>query len=400
MRHLRREQSANTGTGTSTNRIVFATTLAGWGGSEELWSRTALDLAAREFAVSANVIEGGAPLHPRLREVQAGGVELWARPLWYSLRTHPWHWLASGLKDPAAYALERLLAARPPALAVLAASGPLPPVELLELCTARRVPFVTIGQANSDDDWCRDDIAERYRIALAAALRCFFVSQANRKLVERHIGAELPNAEIIWNPVNAAADAMSAWPPFGNGGEMRFACVGRLHPPSKGQDILLDALSAPHWSDRPWRLYLYGEGGMRDGIQRLAHSLGISERVVFAGYAAVEQIWAANHVLLMPSRYEGLPLAMVEAMLCARPVVATDVAGHAEIVEDGVTGFLAEAPTARAMAAALERFWLRRGDAEAIGKAGARRIRQIMPPDPVRVFSDKLVKLAELTVPH
>ncbi len=68
---------------------------------------------------------------------------------------------------------------------------------------------------------------------------------------------------------------------------------------------------------------------------------------------------------------------MVEAMLCARPVVATDVAGHAEIVEDGVTGFLADAPTAASMAMALERFWARRGEAEEIGKAGARRIRSL-----------------------
>ena len=81
----------------------------------------------------------------------------------------------------------------------------------------------------------------------------------------------------------------------------------------------------------------------------------------------------------MPSRFEGLPLAMVEAMLCARPVVATDVAGHAEIIEDGVTGFLADAPTAGSMAAALERFWERRSEAEAIGKAGAERIGQLAP---------------------
>ena len=66
-------------------------------------------------------------------------------------------------------------------------------------------------------------------------------------------------------------------------------------------------------------------------------------------------------MLVMPSRFEGLPLAIVEAMLCARPVVATDVAGHAEVVEDGVTGFLADAPTVGAIAAALERCWVRRG---------------------------------------
>jgi len=98
----------------------------------------------------------------------------------------------------------------------------------------------------------------------------------------------------------------------------------------------------------------------------------------------------------MPSRFEGLPLAMVEAMLCARPVVATDVAGHAEIIEDGVTGFLAEAPTVGSISAALERFWERRHEAEDIGKAGSRKIRQLLPADPVGVFSSKLRSLAGL----
>jgi glycosyltransferase involved in cell wall biosynthesis len=381
-------------------RIIFMTMNAGWGGSEELWSRTALDLVSQGFLVSASVVEGEAPLHPRLRDLQVRGVELWTRPLWYSLRKHSWHRLASGLKDPAAYALERVLAARRPVLAVFSTGGPLPPVELLELCITRRVPFITIGQANYDEAWYRDDVAERYRTALPAALGCFFVSQANLRLAERHIGTKLSNAEVIWNPVNVARDASPPWPFFGRAGEIRFACVGRLHPPSKGQDILLEALSAREWKTRAWRLNLYGEGRMQEGIRRLACSLSLSQRVVFAGHAAVEDIWAANHVLVMPSRYEGLPLAMIEAMLCARPVVATDVAGHAEIVEDGVTGFLAEAPTVRAMTSALERFWARRSEAEEIGKAGARKIREMMPRDPVRVFADKLVKLAGLTVQH
>lgn len=133
---------------------------------------------------------------------------------------------------------------------------------------------------------------------------------------------------------------------------------------------------------------------MRQVLERLSQKLGLTDRVVFAGFSSVEEIWATNHVLVMPSRYEGLPLAMVEAMLCARPVVATDVAGHAEIVEDGVTGFLAVAPTVSSMSAALERFWNRRSEAEEIGRAGAHRIRQLVQQDPVRVFSDKLSQLA------
>jgi glycosyltransferase involved in cell wall biosynthesis len=253
---------------------------------------------------------------------------------------------------------------------------------------------VTIGQLNHEGTWYRDELAERYRNALRAALRCYFVSHANLRLCEKQIGAELPNAEVVWNPVNISDDALPAWPRLDREDEVRFACVARLYPPGKGQDILFEALAAPSWAGRRWRLYLYGEGRMRGTLERLAARLGLSDRIVFAGFKSVEEIWAANHVLVMPSRYEGLPLAMVEAMLCARPVVATDVAGHGEIVEDGVTGFLAEAPTAASMAAALERFWERRSEAEAIGKAGAQRIRQLVPRDPVRLFTEKLKHLA------
>ena len=107
------------------------------------------------------------------------------------------------------------------------------------------------------------------------------------------------------------------------------------------------------------------EGDNRGSLERLAQRLGLADRVVFEGHVAgVEKIWSLNHVLVMPSRIEGLPLAIIEAMLCGRPVVATDVAG-AEVV-DGVTGFLAEAATVGSVGNALERFW----PARRLGKLG------------------------------
>jgi glycosyltransferase involved in cell wall biosynthesis len=378
--------------------FVSAMTAGSWGGSEELWSRTALDLVVQGFSVSASVIEW-TPLHPRVLDLRARGVHLQVRPRWYSWSKHPLRWIVSRHKDAAVVELERLIAVTSPALVVLSEGGPLPPLDLLELCAARKVPFVTISQANSVGTWYSDEHANGYRVVVPNALRCFFVSRANWRLAENQICDPIRNGEVIWNPVNVTFDASPAWPSLVGDGELRFACVGRLHPPSKGQDILLEALAAPAWQGRPWRLSLYGEGPMRQVLGRLTQKLGLSDRVIFAGVASVEEIWAANHVLVMPSRYEGLPLAMVEAMLCARPVVATDVAGHAEIIEDGVTGFLADAPTAGSMFAALERFWERRSEAEEIGRAGARRIRQLVPPDPVRRFSERLKQLAGLTDP-
>jgi glycosyltransferase involved in cell wall biosynthesis len=136
---------------------------------------------------------------------------------------------------------------------------------------------------------------------------------------------------------------------------------------------------------------------MRESLERHVRRLGLADRVIFAGLLKPEEIWASNHVLIMPSRLEGLPLAMVEAMLCGRPIIATDVGGHAEVIEDGVTGFLADAPTVQSITEALNRFWARRADAQTIGEVGAQRIRRLLPPDPVRVFCCKIKEILERT---
>ena len=134
---------------------------------------------------------------------------------------------------------------------------------------------------------------------------------------------------------------------------------------------------------------------LRNSLERMVQRLGLQDRVVFAGHVtSIEKIWVENHVLVMPSRFEGMPLAIVEAMLCARAVVATDVAGHSEIIDDGVTGFLADAPTVSSMANALERLWAGRMSLEAMGKAAAKSIREHVPADPIRVFSEKMKSLA------
>jgi glycosyltransferase involved in cell wall biosynthesis len=378
-------------------RIIFVTTpnTDPWSGAEELWARTALELVSLGLPVSASVTEFST-LHPRMLDLRARGVELWLRPTWYSLRRYPLRRLMSRYAGPTLHEVERLFSARPSALVVFSEGNALPPIELLEMCVIKRSPFVTIVQADKEAVWYSDDLAARYRAALGAAQRCFFVSDGNRRLTEKQIAGTLVNAEIVRNPVNIAFDASPAWPPLGNDAEFRFACVGRLYPPAKGQDILFEALARPEWIGRHWRLYLYGSGEMRQGLEWLAEKLGLSDRVFLAGFSTVEEIWAANHVLVMPSRFEGLPLAIVEAMLCGRPVVATDVAGNSEVIEEGVTGFIADAPTAGSISAALERFWERRGEANEIGNAAARRIRQLVPANAVQIFTEKLKQLAKL----
>jgi glycosyltransferase involved in cell wall biosynthesis len=107
----------------------------------------------------------------------------------------------------------------------------------------------------------------------------------------------------------------------------------------------------------------------------------------------VRGIWASHHALVLPSRYEGLPLSLVEAMLCGRPSIVTNVSGNTELLEDNVTGFVAAAPTASFVDEALERAWNRRADWPAIGAAAAHQVRERVPPDPAGVFADELLAL-------
>jgi glycosyltransferase involved in cell wall biosynthesis len=377
-------------------RILFITSVNvnGWnGGGEELWSRAALHLAAEGFSVSASVIASTPP--DRVLNLAERGVEMWFRPVQYPLRKRAWRAFTGAHNSWTTVEVEQMVAKRPPELVVISDGRPFPPLDLLEMCAAKRLAFVVIVQCNHYLWWPDDALAERYRAALAAALRCYFVSDANRRIAEKQIGCEVPNAEVVRNPFNVDYSAAPPWPPLGRDGELRFACVGRLEPVGKGQDILFEVLARPAWATRNWRLHLYGDGENRVGLERLAQSLGLTDRVVFEGHVAdVEKIWSLNHVLVMPSRIEGLPLALIETMLCGRPVVATDVAGG-EVVEEGVTGFLAEAPTVGCMESALDRFWARKEDASEIGARAATRIRQLVPPDPARIFADKIRDLLE-----
>jgi glycosyltransferase involved in cell wall biosynthesis len=137
-------------------------------------------------------------------------------------------------------------------------------------------------------------------------------------------------------------------------------------------------------------LNLYGTGLWEKGLQRLANQLRLFN-VHFRGHQEdVAGIWQDNHMLVLPSRYEGLPLALVEAMWCARPAVVTDIGGNAELCLDEQTGFVAAAPEVTLLEQTLERAWTRRHEWEALGKSSRRRVEQLVPTDPIQEFCSHL----------
>lgn len=123
---------------------------------------------------------------------------------------------------------------------------------------------------------------------------------------------------------------------------MRLLCVARLEP-VKNHRLLLDVvatLQGAH-TGQLFKLVLVGEGSMRMDLERYAAELGVESLVSFAGLQSqTESFYRDADVFVLLSRYEGLPMSVLEAMAAGVPVVATNVGGMSEVVQNGENGYL------------------------------------------------------------
>lgn len=143
----------------------------------------------------------------------------------------------------------------------------------------------------------------------------------------------------------------------------------------KGQRRLVGALSRLDATAVLVGRDLEQGGAYERELRREAERLGVSDRVVFAGYRDdVPALLAGCEVFCLPSRVEGMPLVVLEAMAQAKPVVATAVGGTPEIVVDGETGLLVPPDDVDALAAALARLLADPELARRIGAAGRARV--------------------------
>jgi glycosyltransferase involved in cell wall biosynthesis len=376
-------------------RFAFISSNFTWGGSEILWSAAAEALARDGHGVT--VYKNRLPRReghvPALRSASCRLIEL-ARFPFLPNKLYSFAAMFTPYLSVAYQALHlhvSLRVRRRPDLVVLSQGGNHDGWLLGGVCRRLGVPYVLICQKATDLYWPQDRWLPEVRAIYAGARHAFFVSEHNRTLTEEQIGQRIEGASVVRNPFLVPWDSAPAWPDSGSG--YRFACVGRLYPKEKGQDIVLRVLASEKWRGRPVSLTFYGDGEQRQGLEAMARLLGLTN-VSFAGYRDdVSTIWADNHALVLPSRAEGLPLVLVEAMLCGRVPIVTDVAGSTEVVADGRTGFVAAAAAEASFDEALERAWQRREEWPAIGAAAAAEIRRLVPRDPGGTLADALLRL-------
>src|SRR5579862_8205445 len=361
-----------------------------WGGSEPLWASAAEHLVRQGNEVRVSVKDWGKPV-PQIEHLRSAGCQIfYRRPPTFTSR------LIRKVVPLAQYSHSHLRAsAEDVDLVVISQGSNTDGIEWMLAAKAAGYKYAAIAQSAVVYWWPSDEHAERLAEGYENASAAYFVSQANLELSRVQFGSALRNAKVVRNPFNVAYDARPAWPAgSGSGDGLALAFVGRLEVVSKGQDALLQVLGLARWRERKVRLSLYGGGPHERCLRRMAEQLKLSN-VDFRGQSNdVEGIWAEHHALVLPSRFEGMPLVVVEAMLCGRPCIVTDVGGNRELVRDGINGFMAKAPTVELLDEAMNRAWESRGRLKEMGGVAAKDVRQFVSHDPGEDFARELAALA------
>jgi glycosyltransferase involved in cell wall biosynthesis len=191
----------------------------------------------------------------------------------------------------------------------------------------------------------------------------------------------IPNGIDVENAttVSGDVDESNQW---GAKSAAKLAFVGRLDH-QKGIDLLLEALGQLPAEKRP-SIALVGAGPDRESLEEQTKQLDLDELVHFVGWQSNPSAWmAAADALVLPSRWEGMPNVVLEAMSVGKPVIAANVEGVADLVEDGVTGWITEPNNPSSLAVAVSRFLADRHRWTEMGAAARRKVSEEFSMDRV-----------------
>ena len=185
----------------------------------------------------------------------------------------------------------------------------------------------------------------------------------------------IPNG-VDLDSVDRKEAAASLRQQFGNGAKVIIGMVARLHP-QKAQGDLLHAYKKALVRYPDTCLWLVGDGPEQERLTLLTRQLGLEGRVLFAGDRDNARDWiAAMDLFVHPTHFEGLPLAVLEAMAAAKPVIATEVDGLQDLIKSGVHGWLVPPGDPSTLAQAIIHVLDHPEEAIRVGRAASERVRK------------------------
>jgi glycosyltransferase involved in cell wall biosynthesis len=372
-------------------KILFTTENIHWGGSELLWTKTVLELVDQDCSIGICLSQKLQLPEWLIALENDKGIRIYKTPiselskikqlvnklLPYKFRLKP--------KDKRLEFISKYK----PDLLVINQGFNFNGVDLMTFAIQSKMKYVTISHAVNEGMWPNLSLRKKMVAGFSHSIKNYFVSQDNLEVTESQLGVKLPNSEVVRNPFNVPFDIDLEYP---KQEDYHLACVGRYDFYAKGQDVLLRVLALDKWKRRNLIVNFYGEGNDVENLRDLIQLYGIKNAIVHP-HSNTTDIWKNNQALVLTSRFEGLPLVLVEAMHCKRLAIITNVSGNKELIQDNETGFIAAAPRPEYVDEAMERAWQVRDNWQQMGEEARRQLIKQIPENPALVFADKLTAI-------
>lgn len=202
------------------------------------------------------------------------------------------------------------------------------------------VPYATVFHSNTENYVFKVNSIQLAAQFWEESTNNFVVSHRIAEIFKRQIGMRDLSYKLAMNPMDQL-NVCSTEIYQDLESVVKMAFIGTLDIGVKGIALLLQVLSEIKVELPAWELNLFGEGIDHDLIQELISRFGLDNRVHLKGWTNnIDEVWNSHHLLVLPSFNEGMPMVIHEAMLRKRVVIATNVGGNAEIITQGVNGFL------------------------------------------------------------
>lgn len=360
-------------------KFVFMSTLESepWGGSEQLWTDAALFLLEQGHQVLTNTMEWDkAP--EKLTQLNEKGAMLTFRPnphVHGKLTDIP----ANKLKG---YKWKARVAEFEPDVIFVSEGGTFDNALLQQgnWLLSFNKPVYVLAQFKSEYEYMQESSREFFIDFMSKCEKVLFVSERNKERSEIVLASKIENAVVVKNPLRIK-ESVSQYPPED---VYNIGVVARMDTLIKGYDILAGVFAQPQWTNRNYKVNIYGSGLQENYIRELVAFYGLESKLIFRGFERnIQKIWSENHLMLMTSRGEGTPLSLIEANYCRRAAVVTDVGGNADVITEGYNGFVAEAAVVCSVSAAMERAWKSRDSWKEMGIAAKEHIDMLYATDAV-----------------
>jgi glycosyltransferase involved in cell wall biosynthesis len=205
--------------------------------------------------------------------------------------------------------------------------------------------------------------------------------------IKKSIDIEVPRQEILFNPI--AFPQPNNITPFHSSpsGKLIFAMLAELDTKRKAQDKLITALAGHKWKERNFELNFYGKGHDQSYLEYLIKDKQLFSKIFLKGYTKnVEEALTHSHIVLQITNFDAMPIAVTEAIALSRPVIVSHVGDMPLWIKDEVNGWVACNTNIEEIDLVLEKVWQNRERLEEMGKESFRIFKEKYPVDPIEYF--------------